>query len=135
MKRSLFDLLNPKAWGTNLIQASEGASPERTLGIYRPTSGEDRLVGRLFREQDDFVFRYDSDYDRDPISAFPKIDKEYRSKHLWPFFAVRIPPMDREDMQKEIQSRSLNKNQIIEILGSVAKVSVTSPYKFKLFGD
>ena len=43
--------------------------------------------------------------------------------------------MDREDMQKEIEKRSLNENQIIEILGSVAKVSVTSPYEFKLVGD
>lgn len=135
MKRSFWDLLKPNAWGTNLIHTSSDESPARILGIYRPTSGEDRLVGRLFREQDDFVFKYDSDYDRDPISAFPRIDEEYRSKHLWPFFAVRIPPMDREDMQKEIESRSLNKNQVIEILGSVAKVSVTSPYKFKLFGD
>ncbi len=135
MKKSFWDLLKPNAWGTNLVHTSSDESPERILEIYRPTSGEDRLVGRLFREQDDFVFKYDSDYDRDPISAFPKIDKVYRSKHLWPFFAVRIPPMDREDMQKEIESRSLDKNQIIEILGAVAKVSVTSPYKFKLYGD
>ena len=135
MMRSIWDKLNPKSWGTSLIQASSDESPDRILGIYRPTSGEDRLVGRLFREQDVFVFRYDSEYDRDPISAFPRIDMEYRSKHLWPFFAVRIPPMDREDMQKEFESRSLSKNQVIEILGSVAKVSVTSPYKFKLVGD
>ncbi len=135
MKSSFWDKLNLKVWGTNLVQASSDESPERILGIYRPSSGEDRLVGRLFREQEEFVFRYDSDYDKDPISAFPKIDKEYRSKHLWPFFAVRIPPMDREDMQKEIERRSLNENQIIEILGSVARVSVTSPYKFKLVGD
>ncbi len=135
MKSSFWDRFSLKAWGTNLVQASSNEYPERILGIYRPSSGEDRLVGRLYREQEEFVFRYDSDYDRDPISAFPKIDKEYRSKHLWPFFAVRIPPMDREDMQKEIERRSLNENQIIEILGSVAKVSVTSPYEFKLVAD
>ena len=135
MKRSFLDLFNPKAWGTNLIQASVDASPERTLGIYRHTPDAFRLVGRLYREQDEFVFRYAPGYDMEPISAFPEIEKEYRSKLLWPFFAVRIPPMDREDMQKKISSHSLEKDQVIEILGSVAKVSVTNPYEFKLDGD
>ena len=135
MKRSIFDILNPKAWGSNLVQASADASPERTLGIYRHTPDELCLVGKLFREQEEFVFRYADEYDMEPISAFPDTGKVYRSKRLWPFFAVRIPPMDREDMQKKISSHSIEKDQIIEILGSVAKISVTNPYEFKFDGD
>ncbi|MDE2825104.1 MAG: hypothetical protein OXI89_02465 [Gemmatimonadota bacterium] len=135
MKRSFWDLLKPNSWGTALIQASEGTSPERTLGIYLHTPDELCLVGKLFREQGEFVFRYADEYDMEPISAFPDTDKVYRSKRLWPFFAVRIPPMDREDMQKQISSGSLEKDQVLEILGSVAKVSVTNPYEFKLDGD
>ncbi len=133
MKKSLMDLLNPKVWGTNLFHASPGPLG-RSLEIYRQVPEGRYLVGRLSREQDEFVFRYDSDYRKEPISAFPEIGLEYRSQHLWPFFAVRIPPIDREDMRKEIAARSLEKDQIIEILGSVAKVSVTNPYEFKLAG-
>ena len=134
MKKNFMDLLNPKAWGTNLFHASSRSPLGRSLEIYRQTPDGKYLVGRLFREQDEFVFRYDSDYGKEPISAFPQIGQEYRSQHLWPFFAVRIPPIDREDMREEISARSLEEDQIIEILGSVAKVSVTNPYEFKLAG-
>ena len=131
MKKGFMELLNPKVWGINLFRASSG-SLGRSLEIYRQVPEGRYLVGRLSREQDEFVFRYDSDYRREPISAFPKIGQEYRSQHLWPFFAVRIPPIDREDMRKEISDRSLQEDQIIEILGSVAKVSVANPYEFEL---
>lgn len=132
--KSLMDILNPKSWGSNLIRASSDQSTERTLKIYRRTSGEPWLVGMLFRDQGEFVFRYDPEYDKVPISAFPEIDMEYRSESLWPFFAVRIPPMEREDVREEISNLSLEKDQVIEILGSIAKVSVTNPYVFKLGG-
>ena len=134
MKKSFMALLNPKVWGTNLFHTSSGSSLGRSLEIYRQTPDGRYLVGRLSRERDEFVFRYDSDYGEEPISAFPQIDQEYRSQHLWPFFAVRIPPIDREDMRKEILARSLEEDQIIEILGSVARVSVTNPYEFELAG-
>ena len=132
MKKSFVTLLNPKVWGANLFHTSSDSPLGRSLEIYRQTPDGRYLVGRLSREQDEFVFRYDSGYGEEPISAFPQIDREYRSPHLWPFFAVRIPPIDREDMRKEILARSLEEDQIIEILGSVAKVSVANPYEFKL---
>ncbi|MCY3770942.1 MAG: hypothetical protein OXG98_02820 [Gemmatimonadetes bacterium] len=135
MKISFADLLNPKAWGTALARASSDAPSERKLEVYRQTTDAPRLVGTLSLDQDEFVFRYVSGYDMDPISAFPMIDEEYRSRHLWPFFAVRIPPIEREDMQEKISSRLLEKDQIIEILGLVARVSVTNPYEFRLEGD
>ena len=135
MKKSFMDLLNPKVWRANLIRTSSATPMERKLDIYKQTPDGLCLVGRLSCEQDEFVFRYDPAYREEPISAFPGIDQEYRSQHLWPFFAVRIPPIDREDMRKEILDLSLEEDQIIEILGLVAKVSVTNPYEFKLAGD
>ncbi len=135
MKRSFSDFLNLKSWGMNPVQASADTSPERTLGVYRHTSDHEYLVGRLVKEQEEFVFRYVDKYDMQPISAFPDTAKEYRSKRLWPFFAVRIPPMEREDVQKVISNRGLEKDQVLEILGSLARVSVTNPYEFKLDGD
>lgn len=134
MKRQFVELLDHvKTWGMNSVRAPSTKSEEQTLEIYRPSTDGNSLVGRLWCEEGEFVFRYDSNYRGEPISAFPDI-KEYRSKRLWPFFAVRIPPLDREDMRKEIANQSLREDHIIEILGSVAKVSVTNPYEFKLAG-
>ena len=133
MKRDLVSLLSQaKDWGTNLFSTSSKTPIELTLEVYRKTPDEVVLVGRLSCEGDEYVFRYDTNYVEKPISAFPKLHQEYRSTHLWPFFAIRIPPLDREDMREEIAKRSLGEDQILEILGSLAKVSVANHYEFRL---
>ena len=133
MKKDLFELLSEaKNWGMNLISASSTTPREHALEVYCKTAVELVLVGRLSCEKEEYVFRYDSSYVGEPISAFPIMDQEYRSRHLWPFFAIRIPPLNREDMREEITNRSLREDQIIEVLGSVAKVSVANPYEFRL---
>ena len=133
MKRGFLEVLShAKAWGMSLINASPTAPKERILEVYRQTMVEVVLVGRLSCEQDEYIFRYEPSYTGEPISAFPRKDEEYRSKYLWPFFAICIPPLDREDMREEIATRSLREDQIIEILGSVATVSVSNPYEFRL---
>ena len=133
MTRDLVSFLShAKDWGMNFFSASSKTPSELTLEVYLKTPEDMVLVGRLTCEQNEYVFRYDSDYQRKPISAFPKLDQEYRSTLLWPFFAVRIPPLDREDMREEIANRSLGEDQVLEILGSVAKISVANPYEFRL---
>ena len=135
MKMQFVELLNHvKTWGVNSVRAPSTRSEKTTLEVYQQSTDESSLVGRLWCEDGEFVFRYDSDYRGKPISAFPDIEHEYRSEHLWPFFTVRIPPLDREDMRREMENRSLQNGHVIEILGSVAKVSVTNPYEFKLAG-
>ncbi|MYK39709.1 MAG: hypothetical protein F4049_05765 [Gemmatimonadetes bacterium] len=135
MKKGFMTLLNPKAWGISLFHSPSDSSPGQSLEVYRQMLDEKPLVGRLSCEQGEFVFRYDSNYREEPISAFPRIGHVYRSQHLWPFFAVRIPPVDREDIRQEIEERSLEEDQVLEILGLLAKVSVTSPYEFELAED
>ena len=133
MKRDLVSLLSQaKDWGASLFGTSSKTPKELTLEVCRTTPGEVVLVGRLSCEGDEYVFRYDTDYAQKPISAFPILHQEYRSTHLWPFFAIRIPPLDREDMREEIANRSLGEDQVLEILGSVAKVSVANRYEFRL---
>ena len=90
------------------------------------------MVGRLSLEDGKFVFRYVEEYCGEPISAFPRIDSEYRSEYLWPFFSVRIPPFSRDDVKKEVESRALDEKHTLEVLGSIAKMSVTNPYVFVL---
>ena len=133
MKKDFLGLLSQtKDWGMNLISASSTTPREQTLAVYHKTGPEAILVGRLSCEQGEYVFRYDSGYVGKPISAFPRMGQEYRSGRLWPFFAIRIPPLNREDVREEIANRSLREDQILEVLGSVAKVSVANPYEFEL---
>lgn len=127
-------------WGTHIFQAGGQPSSKRCLAIYIgiPDGDERSLVGRLFQEkseeQSEFVFRYDPAYHKEPISDFPYLEREYRSKALWPFFSARIPPIDREDIREAIKALHIQSDQPLELLGKVARVSVTSPYEFQLEG-
>lgn len=133
MKKDPLSLLHhAKHWGMKLIGAPSKTTKERTLEVYRNSSEGAFLVGRLSCEKGVYVFRYDQHYEGDPISAFPDMSGEHRSKHLWPFFSIRIPPFDRQDMREEIERLSLTEDQTIEILGSIARVSVSNPYEFRL---
>lgn len=135
MKKSVFDLLtSAKFWGTKRIRAPSTMPTERTLEVYLQSAGQLTLVGCLSWEQGEYVFRYEPSYTGKPISAFPEVGQESRSKYLWPFFATRIPPLDRDDMRKAISVRKLNEDQTIEILGSIARLSATNPYEFRLAG-
>ncbi len=124
-----------RSWGIHIFRAGRETSPEQYLEIYRETPGGRSLVGSLSQEEEKFVFRYDPDYRAEPISAFPDLAKEYRSEELWPFFSVRIPPIEREDMREAIAARNIKSDQPIELLGKVAKFSVTNPYEFQLNND
>ena len=98
MREGLLDLIGQaREWGVNLFRAVPPAAAakepagEPALGVYCRTGADGVLVGRLSREGEEFVFRYDPGYTGKTISAFPVRKPEYRSKRLWPFFAVRIP--------------------------------------------
>ena len=133
MKKNFLGLLNQtRDWGMNLIGASSTPPGGRALGVYHKIGPDVILVGRLSCEQEEYVFQYAPGYVGKPISAFPKMGQEYRSGRLWPFFAIRIPPLNREDVREQIANRSLKEDQILEVLGSVAKASVANPYEFKL---
>ncbi len=135
MRKSFFDLLDSaRTWGTKRLHAPSTMPTESTLEVYLQSDGKPALVGCLSWEQGEYVFRYEPSYTGRPISAFPEVGQEYRSRYLWPFFATRIPPLDREDMRKAINDRKLNEDQTIEILGSIARLSTANPYEFRLAG-
>ncbi len=128
-------------WGTRIFHAGRDTPSEQYLEVYRgvPDGHGRSLVGRLSQEKreggSEFVFRYDPDYQEEPISAFPDLNKKYRSRELWPFFSARIPPIGREDMREAIEASHIRSDHPIEILGKIARFSVTSPYEFQLNDD
>ena len=95
------------------------------------------LVGELTSDGSRWVFRYDRAYASDdslpPISAFPRKDEVYESEILWQFFAVRLPPLEREDVKEAVERMGLREADKIHLLGLLSKRAVTSPYEFELF--
>ena len=86
------------------------------------------------------MFRYEPGYEDEPIIGFPDLNRIYRSTDLWPFFSVRIPPLDREDMRgyvdrKRMQwrkkGRDLDRDCLVQ-LGEFGRLSVTNPYELEL---
>lgn len=60
-------------------------------------------VGRLLRDEEDFVFSYTEGANTAaqagfrPLNAFPEFEQVYRSKSLFPIFQNRLPPRSRPD--------------------------------------
>ena len=126
-----------ESWGIRVPRASSGSGPH--VSVLAPgKSGTLRLVGTLSQEDGEFVFRYDPAFatssDAEPVSAFPNLQEEYRSRDLWPFFAVRIPPADRSDVRDALARRGLRPDQTLEVLGTLAQRTISNPYQLKLAG-
>jgi hypothetical protein len=114
-----------------------GRSRGTVVLVRRQRGGrEAQLVGKLWQDQGDFVFEYDKAFAASPtaeaLSPFPQLDETYRSEELWPFFAVRIPPLRRADVRSLLEERGLKPGQTLEILGTLARRSATNPYELAL---
>ncbi len=115
---------------------------DSALRVYLQVQREDGthsdryLVGTLSSEAGTWTFRYHPDYasrpERPPISAFPDKATVYRSADLWPFFAVRLPPLEREDVRRVVKERGLENMDELHLLGFLSRKAITSPYEFEL---
>ncbi|MCM2334357.1 MAG: HipA N-terminal domain-containing protein [Anaeromyxobacteraceae bacterium] len=106
--------------------------------VYLETRQGRVTLGTLTKEGQEFVFRYDPRFakaaDSTPISAFPDLDREYRAEELWPFFAVRIPPVDREDVRQAMEKRHIPEKDVLRLLAELSGRGVSSPYRFAMAG-
>jgi HipA-like protein len=99
-------------------------------------AGKRILVGSLTEEGREYVFRYAESFKRQqeipPISAFPDVDEEYRSRQLWPFFSVRLPPLDRPDIEELLRERGLKKEDALALLAALARKPISTPFEFEM---
>ncbi len=139
MKRALknvFDYLREfDYWGLRLPTAAAAPGPRLDVYLVR-VEGTRQRIGTLMQEHSEFVFRYDSKFsaaaDARPIAAFPDLGEEYRSRELWPFFSVRIPPVDREDVRAAMERLKIGADDTLRLLGKLSQRTVTTPYRFDL---
>jgi len=131
--RAIWDQV--ESWGIRLPRATAGTGPR--VRVYGPgRTGERQLIGTLWQQDGEFCFRYEPTFVRSPeaqpISAFPDLAEEYRSRDLWPFFAIRIPPTERSDVREALDRHRLRPDQTLEVLGTMAKRSISNPYQLDL---
>jgi HipA-like protein len=135
-----FDSLRKQfgTWAGAWPRANAGAAPGTRVYVQAPIEGTTQLrtIGVLWQEDGFFRFKYDHAFvaseDAEPILAFPELRTEYVSRDLWPFFAVRIPPPDREDVRQALERLQLRPDQTLEILGKLARRSISNAYRFDL---
>lgn len=75
---------------------------------YVPAKDQALDVGLLEFDGTYWTFGYTDDYRRAselmrPIEGFEDLDRTYKSQALFPFFAVRIPDLDRKDVRRQVK--------------------------------
>ena len=95
--------------------------------------GDERIpVGTLSQTNEGYVFRYSEEFqslDLPPLPGFPDTQKEYKSRMLWPFFQVRVPPSTREDVARVVRKENINPDDLLEMLRVLGGHVATSPYE------
>lgn len=90
-------------------------------------------IGELRREDTEFVFSYlpgffDSGLNALPDFPEPKRGKKYRSSHLWPFFANRIPDLRRDDVKELLRTTGVKRNDELELLVALGRETINNPF-------
>jgi HipA-like protein len=131
LREKLSDFLH--SWGLSKEPVHETVTTKVGVDVVlNLTSEEPLLVGTLFSEQGEYVFRYSEVFKHrlevPAISAFPDRNAVYRSRELWPFFQVRIPPIDRPDVRQILEQKKLDRSDLMSLLPALGGRAVTSPY-------
>ncbi len=91
------------------------------------------LVGVLRRENGEWVFIYSDEFRRQntgkPIVDFPATDREYRSRSLWPFFALRIPRPTQAEVREFIERMPADKVDEGILLKEFGTRSIANPFR------
>ncbi len=90
------------------------------------------VMGRLWLEEGEWHFAYTDAFRAQdkvkPIIDFPNPERHYRSKELWPFFAVRIPSLEQPAVQRAIREKNLDEHNQVELLRAFGKTTVSDPF-------
>jgi HipA-like protein len=98
---------------------------------YVPSAEPPVTVGHLEFDGSIWTFSYADEYkqraDLRPIEGFDDVEKVYRSSVLFPFFAVRIPDPDREDVRRKLEEDRVHNPEATDLLRIFGRRVVSSP--------
>jgi HipA-like protein len=131
LRERLSDFLH--SFGISGAPAHETAATKAGVDVVLSlTAEEPLLIGTLSCEAGEYTFTYSEVFKHRPevptIGAFPDRNRVYRSRELWPFFQVRIPPVDRPDVRQLLEEKKLDRSDLMSLLPALGGRAVTSPY-------
>lgn len=111
----------------------------------KPTNEEDIVlflkykeheIGRLWSANGKYYFKYDDNFKTTnlrPLTGFENPDVVYESPWLFPYFEVRIPDLNREDMAELVKAKHLNTNASpLRKLSAFGQKTINDPYVLTL---
>lgn len=63
-----------------------------------------------------------------PLVGFPEPGTVYRTKHLWPFFAVRIPSLLQPAVRQAIYDEEMDPTDEVGLLERFGRKTVANPF-------
>jgi hypothetical protein len=111
---------------------SKPRTPVRFELRYAPAGQEPLRVGSLTYQEGRWTFVYDDAFKarRDalhPIEGFDDVDQKYESTTLFPFFAVRIPDIERIDVRRTLEQAHLTNPDVPDLLALFGRRALSSP--------
>ncbi|NEN25312.1 hypothetical protein G3O08_17585 [Cryomorpha ignava] len=92
----------------------------------------DLVIGFLTCTNGEWTFKYSDEFQNQnefhSIVGFPKLDKEYKSNELWPFFQIRIPGLKQPAIIETIKKEHIKNNEF-DLLKRFGRKSVSNPYE------
>ncbi len=103
----------------------------RFVLFYTPPNDASLTVGTLDFDGQVWTFEYHDEYrarrDLRPLEGFDDLDRVYRSTALFPFFAVRIPDVDRQDIRRQLREADLADPEASDLLRFFGRHAASSP--------
>src|SRR5699024_1540658 len=89
-------------------------------------------IGYLTVNEGIWHFKYSDQFKQQhslpPLIDFPSIDKVYKAKSLWPFFASRIPGLNQPIVQEAIVKDKIDSSNEAELLKRFGKHTISNPF-------
>lgn len=105
--------------------------PARFVLQYSPQAEPTVTVGHLDFDGALWTFVYAEEYkerhDLRPIEGLDEVGKVYRSPVLFPFFAVRIPDIDRDDVRRKLEEDRIRDPEATDLLRIFGRRVLSSP--------
>ncbi|WP_025002374.1 HipA N-terminal domain-containing protein [Prevotella dentasini] len=120
LKKELKRLFWSESHNNMVVAADDDATFNVNLGKL--------LVGTLVYADGMWHFSYSNEFKSQsrilPLTNFPSKEKEYSTRHLWPFFASRIPSNAQLQIGKDNQ-----KEDIVTLLRRFGHRTISNPYE------
>ena len=90
------------------------------------------LIGKLSQERGFWKFEYSAWFKQQtklrPITNFPDVQEVYHYEDLPPFFASRIPGLNRPSVRKKMQEEGIDKEDSAALLRMFGRRTITNPF-------